>query len=450
MHGRRRGWRRSTTGWVGVMGEGLKRDSQWMMAGQGGMALLQAVYFVLLGRTLGSAQYGAFVGVVAMVGIASQLSGLGMEMTLLRDVSRDGRRFGASWGRAVQVTLAGALALLLLAATAGHAWLGRSLWLLLPYVVISDGLFGRLLQVAIRAFQATGQMRWAAALPVTMSGLRAAVAGVFFWRVHAGLMAGTASAWVEMYWGATAAAAVLAMAMVTARLGWPEWRRVRGRELADGLSFAFSNSSISVYNDVDKSLLAGAGLMESAGIYGAAYRVVDVATIPVYSLFAAATPRYFRAEGVDGTRALMRRLLLRALPVTVGISAGLFLLAGLVPVVLGASFAGAVTALRWLCVIPLLRLLHYTWGTAITARMSQWKRTGAQVVAAALNVGLCVWWIPKWQWRGAAAASVMTDGALVLMSAGIWWAWARKHVELAVEESAESKGIGRATPGWVQ
>jgi O-antigen/teichoic acid export membrane protein len=432
------------------MGDGLRRDSLWMMVGQGGGALLQAVYFVLIGRTLGSAQYGAFIGVVAMVGIASQLSGLGMEMTLLRDVSRDGGRFRASWGRAVQVTAGGAVVLLVLAATAGHAWLGRSLWLLLPYVVISDGLFGRLLQVAIRAFQATGQMRLAAALPVTMSGLRATVAGVFFWRVHAGLMAGTAATWVRMYWVATALASVVAVIAVTVRLGWPEWRRVRGRELADGLSFAFSNSSISVYNDVDKSLLAGAGLMESAGIYGAAYRVVDVASMPVYSLFAAATPRYFRAEGLNGTRALMRRLLLRALPVTVGICAGLFLLAGLVPIVLGASFAGAATALRWLCVIPLLRLLHYTWGTAITARTSQWKRTAAQVVAAGLNVGLCLWWIPRWQWRGAAAASLMTDGSLVLMSAGIWWTWARRRPADGSNDGMEANGIGSASPGWIE
>lgn len=431
------------------MGDSLKRDSLWMMAGQGGSALLQAVYFVLIGRSLGSAQYGAFIGVVAMVGIASQFSGLGMEMTLLRDVSRDRGSFGVSWGRAVQVTLAGAAGLLLLAETAGHASLGRSLWSLLPYVVISDGFFGRLLQAAIRAFQATRQMRWAAALPVTMSGLRAAVAGVFFWQVHAGLAAASAAAWVRMYWIATALAAVLAVFSATTRLGLPEWRRVRWRELGDGLSFAFSNSSISAYNDMDKALLAGAGLMEAAGIYGAAYRVVDVATMPVYSLFAAATPRYFRTEGVDATRALMGRLLRRALPGTGLICAVLFALAGLLPLVLGPSFAEAATALRWLCMIPLLRLLHYTWGTAITACMSQWRRTAAQAAAAALNVALCVWWIPRWQWCGAAMASLMTDGALVVMSLLIWWHWSRRRATDGAKDVVNTKEVGRATPGWI-
>lgn len=432
-----------------VRRDSLKRDSLWMMLGQGGGALLQAVYFVLIGRSLGSAQYGAFIGVVAMVGIAGQLSGLGMEMTLLRDVSRDRGRFAASWGRALQVTLAGAV-LLMAVALAGRMWPGRGLWVLLPYVVISDGLFGRLLQVVIRAFQATEQMGWAAAMPVTLSGLRAVVAAVFFYRVHAGWTTGTAAAWVEMYWIATAIAALAGMMAMTVRLGFPQWRRVRGRELADGLSFAFSNSSISVYNDVDKSLLAGAGLMEAAGIYGAAYRVIDVATVPVYSVFAAATPRYFRADGVDGTRALMRRLVRRALPVTMVICAGLFGLAGLLPLALGPSFAEAATALRWLCVIPVLRLLHYTWGTAITARMSQWRRTAAQAAAAGLNVGLCAWWIPRWQWRGAAAASVMTDGALVVMSAAIWWTWSRGRSAEGLKDKAEVEGIGRAAPGWIE
>jgi O-antigen/teichoic acid export membrane protein len=253
-----------------------------------------------------------------------------------------------------------------------------------------------------------------------------------------------------MYWVATAIAALVGVVTVTARLGWPQWRRVRGRELADGLSFAFSNSSISVYNDVDKSLLAGGGWMEAAGIYGAAYRVVDVASMPVYSVFAAATPRYFRAEGVDGTRVLMRRVLRRALPVTGLLCLGMFLLAGWMPVVLGRSFAGAVSALRWLCVIPMLRLLHYTWGTAITARMSQWRRTASQAVAAGLNVGLCVWWIPRWQWRGAAAASVVTECALVGMSAGIWWMWARRRAVESRNGVEDGQGIGRAAPGWIE
>jgi len=424
--------------------QSLRHDALWMMGGQGGAALLQAAYFVLIGRALGSAQYGAFVGVVALVSVGSQFSGLGMEMLLLREVSREPRQFAVSWGRALEVTVAGAAVLLLLAVTLGHLIFARALWPLLPYVALADGLFGRLLQVASRALQATRQMRWAAVLPAGMSAARAAVAAVFFRLVETGRVAATAGGWVAMYWTASAAAALLALVLLTWKLGWPRLGRVRGGDLSEGLSFAVSSSSISAYNDLDKTLLVSAGQMPAAGIYGAAYRVVDAATMPIYSLFTAATPRFFRAGGRGGSEAggraeavceieaLMRRLLGRALPATVLVSVLLFLVAPVLPVALGASFAGAVEALRWLCLLPVLRLLHYTWGTAVTASTSQWRRTAAQAAAAGLNLGLCAWLIPVWSWRGAAWASLATDAALAAMSYAIWRHWAGRRRQLSV------------------
>jgi O-antigen/teichoic acid export membrane protein len=404
-----------------------------MMGGQAGAALLQAAYFVLIGRALGSAQYGAFVGVVALVSVGSQFSGLGMEMLLLREVSCEPGQFAVSWGRALQVTVAGAALLLLAAVTLGHLVFARGLWPLLPYVALADGLFGRLLAVASRALQATRQMRWAAVLPVGMSAARAAVAAAFFHLVRTGRTPATAAGWVAMYWTASAAAALLALAVLTRRLGWPRFGRVRRGELGEGLSFAVSSSSISAYNDLDKTLLVSAGQMQAAGVYGAAYRVVDVATMPIYSLFTAATPRYFRAgaghgaESVAETEALMGRLLRRALPGVLALCGLLFFVAGALPWALGHSFAGSVEALRWLCLLPLLRLLHYTWGTAVTACTSQWRRTAAQVAAAGLNLGLCAWLIPVWSWRGAAWASLATDGALAAMSYAIWRHWAGRR-----------------------
>jgi O-antigen/teichoic acid export membrane protein len=401
-----------------------------MMGGQAGAALLQAAYFVLIGRALGSEQYGAFVGVVALVSVGSQFSGLGMEMLLLREVSREPERFAVSWGRALQVTVAGAALLLLAAVTLGHLLFARGLWPLLPYVALADGLFGRLLQVAGRALQATRQMRWAAMLPAGMSAARAAVAAVFFGLVRMGRTPATAAGWVAMYWTASAVAAGLALLLLTRRLGWPRFGPVRRGELSEGLSFAVSSSSISAYNDLDKTLLVSAGQMQAAGVYGAAYRVVDVAAMPVYSLFTAATPRYFRAgagngaESVAATEALMRSLLQRALPGVLALCGLLFFVAAGLPWALGPSFAGSVEALRWLCLLPLLRLLHYTWGTAVTACTSQWRRTAAQVTAAGLNLGLCAWLIPVWSWRGAAWASLATDGALAAMSYAIWRHWA--------------------------
>jgi O-antigen/teichoic acid export membrane protein len=77
--------------------------------------------------------------------------------------------------------------------------------------------------------------------------------------------------------------------------------------------------------------------------------------------------------------------------------------------------------LRWLCLLPLLRVLHYSWGTTITASASQWNRTATQFGAAVLNLALCAWMIPRWSWQGAAVASLLTDGMLAVFSWVVLW-----------------------------
>jgi O-antigen/teichoic acid export membrane protein len=92
------------------------------------------------------------------------------------------------------------------------------------------------------------------------------------------------------------------------------------------------------------------------------------------------------------------------------------LCAGLLPHILGRSFAESVSALRWLCLLPLIRSLHYAAGMIITSSVSQWYRTAQQVAVAVLNLSLNLILIPRYSWQGAAAASLLSDGALAAMN----------------------------------
>jgi O-antigen/teichoic acid export membrane protein len=71
--------------------------------------------------------------------------------------------------------------------------------------------------------------------------------------------------------------------------------------------------------------------------------------------------------------------------------------------------------------LPLLRVLHYAWGTTITASASQWNRTAMQLGAAGLNQVLNFLLIPRWSWQGAAVASLLIDGSLALSSRLVLW-----------------------------
>jgi O-antigen/teichoic acid export membrane protein len=88
----------------------------------------------------------------------------------------------------------------------------------------------------------------------------------------------------------------------------------------------------------------------------------------------------------------------------------------LLPYILGPSFEASSSALRWLCLLPLIRCFHYAAGTTITGSVSQWYRTVQQLAAAALNIALNALLIPRFSWQGAALASLLTDGALAAMN----------------------------------
>lgn len=398
--------------------ESLGRGSLWMISGQAIAMTAQAGYFILIGRALGSREYGAFIGVVALVAALSQFSSLGMELILVRNISRDRASFAGTWGQSLVISGAGSLLLLGGAVLLAHFALAPQLRPLVPWIALSDGLLGKIVQLAGRAFQGAGRLAWTARLTaLTACGRALAAAAVWALARSHGSHPG-ALLWAKVYWISTLVVAAVALGLVTFQLGRPRFIGIRRADLSQGLSFSLSGSSVSLYNDIDKTFLVSLGQTYSAGIYSAAYRVIDAASAPVYAIYAAAAPRFFRegSRGVPPARAVARATLARTLPYSIAAAAALFLGAPLLPVVFGTSFTGAAAALRRLCALPILRSLHYAWGSAISGSASQWNRTATQLGAAALNVCLNLLLIPRWSWQGAAIASLLTDGALAVAS----------------------------------
>jgi O-antigen/teichoic acid export membrane protein len=417
--------------------ESLRQGSLWMISGQGVSIAAQALYFILIGRTLGSREYGAFIGVVALVAALGQFSSLGMEMILVRNISRDRASFAPTWGQSLTILAGGFLVLLGVAMVFAHFVLRPGLRTLVPWIALSDGLLGKLVQLASRAFQGAGRLAWTARLSALTNLCRAATAALVWAWARAHGIHPTAHFWASIYWLSTLTVALAAAVIVTAQLGTPRFRHIRVRDLSEGLSFSVAGSSVSVYNDVDKTFLVSLGQTSAAGIYSAAYRIVDVATMPIYSIYAAAAPRFFRigAAGAAAAAAFSNKTLKRTLPYAAIASAAMWLAAPLVPLAFGPSFRESVEALRWLCLLPVFRALHYGWGSAITGAASQWNRTATQFGAAALNVALDFLLIPRWSWRGAAAASLLTDGALAIASYGVL-AWLIRREAAATAPSS--------------
>jgi O-antigen/teichoic acid export membrane protein len=169
-------------------------------------------------------------------------------------------------------------------------------------------------------------------------------------------------------------------------------------------------------------MLSRLGGMEATGVYAAAYRVIDVSMTPVRSLAAAAYPQFFRkgAGGMAATYPYAQSLIAKAALYGSLASAGLWLFAPVLPHFLGSRYSDVVPAVRWLALIPFLRCLHSFMADALSGAGLQPTRTGIQVVAALVNIGLNLVILPRYSWRGAAWTSLGCDGLLAVL----FWATA--------------------------
>jgi O-antigen/teichoic acid export membrane protein len=393
----------------------LVRHTGWMFAGQGTGYLLRAAYFVLIARLLGVLQYGVIVGAVALVNMVVNYARLGSSVVFLRHVSADRTRFALYWGHILLATLSmSSLLILALHFAAGRLIAPASAAVIVPTAVASC-LFEQLTIGAGQVFQTFEKMATTATLNLLTSFARTLMAGVMLLVLHHA----TAAQWAVASMIVSAVAAIVAVVLVTVQFGWPQFEpRLFLKRGIEGANYALSASAGSAYNDLDKTMLSHYGMTAANGIYTMAYRVIDLATMPSTSIEQAATPRLFRlgAEGLAQAATLGRRLLKRSLLASAIIAVLLFLLAPLIPLLVGPGFAESVSALRWLCLIPIFRSIHGMSGSVLTSAGLQRYRSATQIVAALGNLGLNLWLIPTHGWLGAAWGSLVTDGSLCVMN----------------------------------
>ena len=395
----------------------LAQNTLWAFAGYGLRLIIQAVYFIVIARSLGPGQYGGFVAATALANLISPFVGLGAGNLLIKNVARNRTLFAEYWGNGLLVTLLSGLLLVGLVISSSMAWLPATIpTVAILCISVSDLVFVKFLDMAAFAFQAFEMLSKNAHLNVLISLTRlVGIAGLALFIPHP-----TMRAWSVVYLAGSVLATLIAVSWVTIRLGRPKLALDRIRsEGFEGFTFSTGLSAQTVYNDIDKTMLARLGSLDATGIYSAAYRLIDIAFIPVRALLNAALPSFFRngAEGISGTVRYGRRLLLRILPYPIVAFAALMIAAPVVPLILGPQYSNVTEALRWLSLLPLLKTLHYFAADSLTGAGFQGTRTTVQVGIAIFNVLFNLWIIPAYGWRGAAWSSLASDG---LLAATLW------------------------------
>ena len=218
-------------------------------------------------------------------------------------------------------------------------------------VAVGECTCARLAEVGGQAFQAFEQLKLTALLTSLTSVARLlAAAGMVLVLHHA-----TVRQWVIASLCVSCLSAAVALVLVTTRLGWPKvnLRLLRERAL-EGVGFSIAASTTSVYNDLDKAMLSRYGMLAANGIYSMAYRVIDMSCTPIRALQSAAFPRFCQTgrNGARSSIAFTHKLLGKTLPFGLLAAAAMFLAAPIIPHIVGRSFTNSVSALRWLCLLP--------------------------------------------------------------------------------------------------
>ena len=399
----------------GTSDKSLRSSVGWIFIGQCSGYVLRVVYFILIARALGVVEYGAVAAAFAFVSLGAQYSRLGSGMVLLRYVSADRPQFSVYWGNVLVTTLAASgLITLVFTLVAPHILDAKSVGLV-AFTAAASCVFEQITISTTQVFQAFQRMGFTAGLNLLTSLFRTlAAAGLLLSTHHA-----TAREWVILSMIVSGLASVIGIVAVTVCFGLPKLDlKLFQTRAGEGVEYAFAASTNSAYDDLDKTMLSHFGMTAAVGIYAMAYRVIEMATVPITSIQLAAEPRQFAlgADGVLESAALGKRLLSKSVLLSLATAAILFATAPVLPLLVGKNFSESVSALRWLCFIPLFRSIHHLTGSVLTCSGNQRIRTANQLATAAFNFLLNLWLIPHFGWVGAAWASLLSDGSLGLMN----------------------------------
>ena len=409
------------TGWLvrlwervrGSFRSQIMHNATWMLSGQGLQLVGRMAYFVIVAHVLGPTGYGSFVACTALVATMSPFASWGTGHVMIKYVARDRDALPAYLGNAIIVTLASGTLLAAFALFLRSRVLPPSATAaMLVAVAIADLLGTEINGICLQVFLALEQGRRYSQMMALSTGIRLVAAILLMFSKP------TPGCWAYLY----AASAIIATLVGLIAVSWfciaPRFTlKLFGPTVREGVHFATALASQSVYNDIDKTMLARLSTVESAAIYAVAYRFIEPAIVPIRCLGAASYPEFFRQgeHGVTRGYSFARRILRSSMFYGIATAVGLFLSAGLVPLILGSPYHASAEALRWLCVLPAFKCVHIFLSDTLTGANYQWQTSSAQIIVSIFNILINLWIIRAFSWRGAAWSSLMTDGLLVVL-----------------------------------
>ncbi len=412
---------------VNLFQSGLARDASWMLISKLFNVVMQAGYFIIVARLLGKENYGSFIVITASASIIFPFLALGSEHVLVKNVATNRASFSTYWGNTlVLLTSNGAFLTIILLLLSPLIFPQDIQWITTLLILLADLICLGLLDISYKALVAASMVKKTAQLGIlsTCGKLLAALSlSTFFAQPNIAV-------WSYLYLTSSIITATIAILVVNKMVAPPRpiFSELKSN-IGQGIYFSISASANNINAGLDKSMLGKLSNVASAGIYGSAYRFIDVGNVPLLALFGASYKRFFQhgASGIKGSLDFAKRLLPVLTLYAVGSFLGYWLLAPFIPVILGEEYREAIGALLWLSPLPAIAAFQYLAADTLTGSGHQKARSMVQLAAAVVNISLNIWLIPQFSWKGAAWATLISD-SLRLICLWLIVFWLRRKV----------------------
>lgn len=394
---------------LGLFRKDLARDTLWMLLSKVLRVFMQAGSFIIVARTLGAEDYGSFVSITALGTLVFPFVGLGGEHMLIKYVSTNKSLFNLYWGNTLlAIFLTGGLATAILVLLSPIIFANNISWLSILLILTANFLFLSFTDTSIKALISVHRVKKSVQLGILDACIKLVAAiclAVLFPQANV-------DTWAAFFITSSAIVGGISVFTVTRLVGVPKPEPSKLKSMVqEGIYFSIGASATNINSNLDKTMLASLSTLTSAGIYGSAYRFIDVGNILLISIFGASYTRFFKygASGIRNCLSFAKRLI-PALSIYGVISLGGYLIfAPLLPTILGEEYRSSVEALRWLAPLPAISAFQHLAANTLIGAGHQKARSAIQVAAALLNIGLNFWLIPTYGWKGAALATLISD-----------------------------------------
>jgi len=295
----------------------LFRNTGFVVAADLIFSLGRAFTFFLLALAIGATELGRYAALLGMTQLVYPVAQWGIAHVAVRNFSR-GRPFAGEWSKAVTVMVPGGLlgsaASVLIAGVLFDVSASTVLLIALAQLI---GL--GLQQAGGMAAAAHGRAEVALVINAANTAFRVGAILIFYFMISDQ----TVDTWarflaVSMIGGSLATVTIVRVALDgRLRITKPE-----RRDLRLGSGFVFVAAANTVQADVDKVVLGGYGLLEDNGVYAAAYRVADLASLPLTALVKASYAEFFHRGSASVTESVRYARKLTTVSVSYGLAAG--------------------------------------------------------------------------------------------------------------------------------